>query len=144
MQQSPSSNRTAEKKFPAFYGTQSFINVFTTPRNLPQSWASWSHFTTPNLLLLQPFILLSHPRLCFHISLFTSDFPTKTLHAFLFSTTRAACATYLFIIDLITPIILIRRTKFWSSSLCRLYDMKAWFWIAKWRSLIIIIRSWHI
>ena len=98
----------------------------------------------PNLLLWQPLILLSHPRLCLHRSLFTSHFLTKTLRAFLFSTTRAACAIHL-IIDLITPIILMRRTKFWSSSLCRLNDMKAWFWIAKWRSLIIIIiRSRHI
>jgi hypothetical protein len=45
---------------------------------------------------------------------------------------------------LITPIILMRRTKFWSSSLCWLNNMKAWFWIAKWGSLIIIIRSWHV
>ena len=98
----------------------------------------------PNLSLWQPWILLSHPRLCLHSSFFTSDFPTKTLHAFLFSTTRVGCAIHLFVINLIIPIILMRRTKFWSSSLCRLNDMKAWFWIAKWRSLIIIIRSWHV
>jgi len=98
----------------------------------------------PNLLFWQPWILLSHPRLCVQSSFFNSDFPTKILHAFLFSTTRVGCAIHLFIINLITPIILIRHTKFWSSSLCRLNDMKAWFWIAKWRSLIIIIRSWHV
>ena len=98
----------------------------------------------PNLLLWQLLLQLSHPRLYLHSSLFTSDIPTKTLHAFLFSTTRASYAIHLFIIDLITPIILMRRAKSWSSSLCRLNDMKAWIWIAKWRSLIITIRSWHI
>ena len=42
MEQSPSweANRFSVKKFPAFYGTRSFITAFTSARHLSLSWAS--------------------------------------------------------------------------------------------------------
>ena len=35
------------KKFPAFYGTQSFITTFTSARQLSLSWASWIQSIPP-------------------------------------------------------------------------------------------------
>jgi hypothetical protein len=36
------------KKFPAFYGTRSFITAFTRARHLPLSWASWNQSMRPS------------------------------------------------------------------------------------------------
>ena len=63
------------KKFPAFYGTRSFITALTSVRHLSLSWASpiqstYSHPTSWRSIL----ILSTHLRLCLPSDLFPSGF----------------------------------------------------------------------
>ena len=52
------------KKFPAFYGTRSFITAFTGARHLFLSWASSIHYMPPHLTSWRSILLLSsHLRL---------------------------------------------------------------------------------
>jgi hypothetical protein len=67
------------KIFPAFYGTRSFIVVFTWALQLSRSWASWMPSVPPHLISL---------RLDLLTDLFPSGFPTKILYAFLFAPMR--------------------------------------------------------
>jgi hypothetical protein len=75
------------KKFSAFYGTQSFINTFTSARNCPypETARSSSRPHNPIPEYLNILILSSHPRLVLTSGLFPSDFPTKTLYTPLLS-----------------------------------------------------------
>ena len=89
------------KKFPAFYGTRTFITAFTRVRHLSLSrtrriqFMLLSHYLNPHLILLPSHIRLGLSPLCF---------PTKTLYAPLFSSMRTACCAN-FILGLITGII---------------------------------------
>jgi len=69
------------KKFPAFYGTQRFINVFTNVRNRSLSWARSIQSILPHPTSWRSILILSsNLRLGIPSGLFPSDFPTKTLH----------------------------------------------------------------
>jgi len=70
------------KKFPVFYGTQSFITAFTSTRQLSLSWASSIQSILPHPTSWRSIsILSSHLRLglpsAFSLSLSLSGFPTK-------------------------------------------------------------------
>jgi hypothetical protein len=75
------------KKFPAFYGTKSFITVFTRARHCILPWTSWIQSTSSPLFKIVFNIILS----CTSKStggLFSSSFPTQVLYEFVVSTRR--------------------------------------------------------
>ena len=73
------------RKFPAFYQTQKFITVFT--RALHMSILSQTNTVNALSSCFLTFISIyfSHLRLSFLSGFFPLGFPTKTMHAFLFS-----------------------------------------------------------
>ena len=69
------------KKFPAFYGTRSFITAFTSARLLSLSWASSIQSIPPHPTSLRSILILpSHLRLGLPSGPFHSGFPTKILY----------------------------------------------------------------
>jgi hypothetical protein len=61
---SEDSNSPTIQEFPAFYGIQRFITVFTTARHLCLSWGQSLQSSTSRLILLRPILILSsHLRL---------------------------------------------------------------------------------
>jgi hypothetical protein len=65
------------RNFPAFYGTQRFITVFTRAHHWSLFWSRWIQFTPYHLVLLRSILILSsHLHLSFLSCLFPSGFPT--------------------------------------------------------------------
>ena len=85
------------KKFPAFYGTRSFITASTSARHLSISWASSIHSITPHPTSWRSILILySHLLLGLQSGLFPSGFPTNTLYTSSLSSIRATCPPILF------------------------------------------------
>jgi hypothetical protein len=76
MEQSPweANGRSLFKKFTAFYGTPSFITVFTRTRHWSLSWATWIQFTPSHPIYLRSILILSsHVRLRLPSGVFEAD-----------------------------------------------------------------------
>jgi len=85
------------KEFPTFYGTWSFITIFTTARHLSLSWASSIHSIPPHTTFWRSILLLfSHLRLGIPNGIFPSGFTTENLSTSLLSPIRATCPTVSF------------------------------------------------
>jgi hypothetical protein len=74
------------KNFPTFYGTLRYITAFTTAIHESLSWARSIQSISPHPISLR-YILISSSRVRLRLpsGLFPSSYPTKILHAFLFS-----------------------------------------------------------
>ena len=95
------------KKFPAFYGTRSFITALTSVRHLSLSCASPIQSTYPPPTSWRSILILStHLRLGLPSGLFPYGFPTKTLYAPLSSPICATCPAHLILLDFIIRTIL--------------------------------------
>jgi len=74
-------SHSAIQKLPAFYGTQSFIIIFTTARHLSLSRARCLQSTSFHPIPLRSFLTLtSHLHLGLPSDFFPSVFPTKILY----------------------------------------------------------------
>jgi hypothetical protein len=78
------------KEFPTFYGTGSFITVFTRASHWSLFWARRAQSTTFHTIY--PRYVSSHLRLCLLRCIFLSRFQTKILYAFLIFPMRATCS----------------------------------------------------
>ena len=106
------------KKFPGFYGTQRFIIILTSSRQLSLSWARSIQSKPPHSTSWKSILILSsHLHLGLPIIFFPSDFGTKTLYTPLVSPLCATCPANP-ILDLIAPIIFGEDYSSLSSSLC--------------------------
>jgi hypothetical protein len=112
------------KKFPTFYDTRKFITLFTTAHHWSLSQATCIQTTTSQPISLRSILILSpHIRLAHPFSL-----PTKILYKFPISSMRATCLVII-VLDLITLILFGEAYKSWSSSLCRLLQLPATFYL---------------
>jgi hypothetical protein len=83
------------KNFPAFYGTQRFVTVFTRALHWSLSWARSIHSVPPHYVSLRFILILStHLRLGLPGSLFPSGFPTIILYTFPLFALRATCPAH--------------------------------------------------
>lgn len=99
------------KKFYHFYGT------FTTVHHLSLSCARLIQSTFSHQISLKSILILtSHLHIRLPRCPFPSGFPTKTLHAFLFSPMRTICPAHLIVLDFITQIIISEQYKLCSAS----------------------------
>ena len=120
MEKSPSWEATMlVKKFPTFYATRRLITTFTSARHLSLSSASSFQSRPPHptskrsVLVLSYHLCKSHPS-----GLFSSGFPTKTLHMPLLSPICATWPAHLILLYFITQKILGEKYRSLSSSLC--------------------------
>jgi hypothetical protein len=104
------------KKYPAFYGTRSFITAVTSAHQLSLSCASSIQSIPPHPTSWRfKIVLSSHLRLGLPNGFLPLEFPTK----FLYTTPRATCRPQPFIlIAFITRTILVEEFRPLSSSLC--------------------------
>jgi hypothetical protein len=102
---------TLVKKFPAFYGTQKFITVFTSVWHLSLPWTIWIH-------ALQSYLFGIHFNTVLHLrpGLPSGLLKPQPCMHFLFSTTRATRPAHLILLDLITQTIPVEEYKSCSSS----------------------------
>jgi hypothetical protein len=105
------------KNFPAIYGIQRFITMFTRALHWSLSWSRSIQSIPPHpislrsILILSTYLCLGSPN-----GLFPPGFPTNIIHAFLFGPIRATYPAHLFNLELIILIILGEEYKLWSSS----------------------------
>jgi hypothetical protein len=89
------------EKFPALYGTRSFITAITSIPHLSLSWATPIQSTYPHPTSWRSILILStHVRLGLPSHLFPSGFPTKTLYAPLSSPIRTTCPAHLILLQM--------------------------------------------
>ena len=105
------------KKFPAFYGTRSFITAFTSARYLSLPWASSIQFIPPHPTSWRSILILSsHLHLGLHSCLFLSGFLTKTLYMPLLFSILVTCRAHLIRLDFITRTISDRLPSHYAAS----------------------------
>jgi hypothetical protein len=104
--------------FPAFYGNRRFNTEFKRALHLSLAWARPIQSTSPDPTSTKSIPILSnYLRLGLPSGLFPSGFPTD-LYAFFFSQIRATFPYHFILLDFIIIIILDKKYKSWSSSLC--------------------------
>jgi len=105
------------KKFPAFYGTRSFITAFKSACHLSLSWASSIQSIPPHPTSRRPILILSsHLILDLPRSLYVR-FPHHN-QIYFSPPTNATCPAHFILLNFITGTILSEQYRTLSSSLC--------------------------